>query len=183
MKKCLLLLLLVFVTTYSWTQINAITASSPKRRSDDHNIGIGLNYTWPSSGISCRIGINDKFKGQVSLAMRNYGIYSWSLLGLEMNYIFNATKLDFGDLEGFGYAGIGRGTISWKDPTYQSLGFENFHWTGFNIGVGAELFPDVLKNKVGIIGKLGFGSYGSYGAETIVATGLLYGGAIHYYIK
>ncbi len=182
MKK-IFTLLLVFTTTYTWAQYSSLLASSPKRRGNDHKFGIGLNYTWPSTGVSCRIGFNDKIKSQVSLSYRNYGVYAWSLIGVELNYIFGDSKLGFGDLEGFGYAGIGRGTISWKDPVYQSIGLENYHWTGYNLGVGAELFPDAFKNKVGIIGKIGFGSYGSYGVETIVATGLLYGGAIHYYIK
>lgn len=182
MKK-ILLMTLVFMSTISWSQLNPISASMPKRRGNDHKFGVGVNYTWPSSGVSCRFGFNEKFKSQVSLAYRNYGVYAWSLIGVELNYIFGESNLGFGDLEGFGYAGIGRGTISWKDPLYQSLGIENYHWTGYNLGVGAELFPDAFKNKIGIIGKLGFGSYGSYGVETVLATGLLYGGAIHFYIK
>ncbi len=171
------------MTTISWGQFNAITGTASKGGSEDHQLGFGLNYTWPSTGLSCRMGFDNKFKGQASLAFRNYGSYSWSFFGVELNYIVNETDFDFGNLEGFGYAGIGRGTISFKDQYYQTLGLENYNWIGFNVGVGAELFPDAFKNKIGIIGKLGFGSYGTYGVETATAMGLLFGGAVHYYIK
>ena len=172
------------LTTHSlYSQINAITAKAPSSRGSDHTIGVGFNYMWPSSGISARIGITEKLKSQVSFSYRGYGVYSWSNIGVELNYVFADTQMGFGDLEGFGYGGVGRGTIKWKDPLYQQLGIENFHWFSYNLGVGAEIFPDVFKSKLGIIAKLGFGSYGSYGLTTSVATGLLYGGAIHYYIK
>jgi hypothetical protein len=46
-----------------------------------------------------------------------------------------------------------------------------------------EWFPEFLGGDLGINWKLGVGSYGSYGLSAATATGLIYGGGIHYYFK
>ncbi len=156
---------------------------SGRSRGNDHKFGIGVNYSYPAPGVSARIGINDNFKVQASYSFKGYDYYNWSVLGIEANYIFTQSNTSIGQIDPFIYAGFGRGTLKWTDPMIQKIITENYHWNGWNIGGGAEWFPEILDEKLGIIAKLGFGSYGTYGLNTSVATGLIYGGGIHYYFN
>lgn len=180
-KKLILAVLSALTMLVSQAQINhGITA---RRRGNDHKIGVGINYSYPAPGLSARFKIADQIKLQASLSYKNYGLYSWNMIGAEVNYIFKESDTGIGQIDPFGYASFGRGTIKWTDPFLQSLIKENYHWYGWNIGAGAEWYPEFLNENVGIIAKLGFGSYGSYGITAGVATGLLYGGGIHYYFN
>ena len=180
-KKAILIASSMLLIIASFAQSNKITAS--RRGGSEHKMGVGINYSYPAAGISARFKVADQIKVQGTFSYKNYGTYSWNVIGAEVNYIFKESNTGIGQIDPFGYASFGRGTIKFTDPLLQSLIKENFHWYGWNIGAGAEWFPEILDERIGIIAKLGFGSYGTYGLSTGVRSGLLYGGGIHYYFN
>lgn len=149
-----------------------------RRKSGNRTFGLGLNYTYPASGLSARFGLSDKIKAQATFNYRNYGVgYSWSNIGAEIDYCFEEKN----NLSPFLYFGVGRGSINYDDAIFGIT--DNYSWFGWNLGGGLEWFPKALGGDLGINWKLGVGSYGTYGLGAATATGLLYGGGIHYYFK
>lgn len=90
-----------------------------KSKYGNRTFGLGLNYTYPATGLSARFSFTENLKGQVSFNYRNYRIagfgYAWSNIGAELNYAFDEKKSGFGAWYPFLYAGGGRGSINWKD--------------------------------------------------------------------
>jgi hypothetical protein len=187
MKKNLFLLVLFmmiasFVSAIDVPQFpNGL--GTKKKGKGNRTFGIGLNYTYPATGLSARFGFTENFKGQVSVNYRSYGVagakYSWSNIGAELNYAFDEKKGGLGAWYPFLYAGAGRGAISWKE----SVGIDNYSWFGWSAGLGLELFPEFFGGNFGINWKVGLGSYGSYGVLSETITGVVYGAGFHYYFK
>jgi len=151
---------------------------APRRKSGNRTFGLGLNYTYPASGLSARFAFTDNVKGQVTFNRRGYGAgVSWTNIGAELNYCFEEKN----NLSPFLYFGVGRGSINYDDGIFGTI--DNYSWFGWNLGGGLEWFPKALGGDLGINWTLGVGSYGSYGLSAATTTGLLYGGGIHYYFK
>lgn len=183
MKKLFLALVLSAMSfgamvAQSGMKSNESELFAPRRKSGNRTFGLGLNYTYPASGLSARFGLSEKIKGQVTFNYRNYGLgYSWSNIGAEVDYCFEEKN----NFSPFLYVGVGRGSINYDDAVFGTT--DNFSWFGWNVGGGVEWFPEFLGGDLGINWKLGVGSYGSYGLSAATATGLIYGGGIHYYFK
>ncbi len=153
----------------------------------NRTFGIGLNYMFPSPGLSIKFGLTENIKIQATAMYRTYGIggysYSWSMLGAELHYCFNESDLGRGSLLPFVYAGGGRGGLRYDE----AFGFADntFSWWSYNVGGGLEWFPEILNNNLGFTSKIGYGSIGSgsgFGAVAIKGA-FMYGFGIHYYFK
>jgi len=173
---------------------------SARRKSGNRTFGLGLNYTFPASGVSARFGFSDNLKGQLSFGYRNYseGDYVARLIniGAEVDYCFDEKSGSLGQWYPFAYGSLGRSTYTYDAPTevipgYPALGIPDqtfdydytFSWIGWSVGAGLELFPEFLGGDLGVNWKVGLGSLGSFGLNYGTTTGLIYGGGIHYYFK
>lgn len=183
MKKLFLALVLSALSFGAAVAQSGMKASdselfTPRRKSGNRTFGLGLNYTYPASGLSARFGLSEKVKGQVTFAYRNYGTgVSWTNIGGELDYCFEEKN----NFSPFLYVGVGRGSINYDDGIFGTI--DNYSWFGWNVGGGVEWFPEFLGGDFGVNWKLGVGSYGSYGLGAETLTGLLYGGGFHYYFK
>jgi len=183
MKKQFLALVLSAISFGTVVAQNGSTSGdselfSARRKSGKRTFGIGLNYTYPASGLSARFGLTDKIRAQATFNYRNYGDgVSWTNIGAEIDYCFEEKN----SFQPFLYLGLGRGSINFDSELFGEA--ETFSWFGWNLGGGVEWFPEFLGGDLGVNWKLGIGSIGSYALTTATTTGLIYGGGIHYYIK
>jgi len=164
--------------------------NAARRKSGNRTFGVGLNYTFPASGVSARFGINDNLKGQVSFGFRNYSDFETTArlisFGAELDYAFEEKKGGLGNWYPFAYGSLGQSTYTSEYTGAPIAGYDfdyKFSWFGWSIGGGLELFPEFLGGDVGVNWKLGLGSLGSFGLNYGTTTGLIYGGGIHYYFK
>ena len=198
MKKLFLALVLSALSFGALVAQNGMKSNeselfAPRRQSGNRTFGLGLNYTFPASGVSARFGFNDNLKGQLSFGYKNYsdGEYSAKLIniGAELDYCFEEKKGSLGQWYPFAYGTIGRSTytssyVGTPIPGYASSLFDyTFSWIGWSVGAGIELFPEFLGGDLGVNWKLGLGSLGTFGGNYGTTTGLIYGGGIHYYFK
>ena len=157
---------------------------------------MGLNYTFPASGVSARFGFTDNIKGQVTFGTRSYRsvdfVGRYISIGAELDYCFDEKKGSLGQWYPFAYGSLGSFTYK-ADYTGASSVYFNpddldatYSWVGWNIGAGIELFPEFLGGDFGVNWKLGLGSLGNYGygiSNAGVTAGLIYGAGFHYYFK
>jgi hypothetical protein len=198
MKKLFLALALSAVSFSAVVAQNGMKSEdsellASRRKSGNRTFGVGLNYTFPASGLSARFGINDNLKGQVSFGFRNYSDIETTArlisIGAEIDYAFEEKKGGLGYWFPFAYGSLGQSTYTSEYtgtpiPGYNMDAFDyKFSWVGWSVGGGIELFPEFLGGDVGVNWKLGLGSLGSFGLNYGTTTGLIYGGGIHYYIK
>ncbi len=157
---------------------------NPKSKKGNRSFAIGVNYTFPAPGLSSKIALTEKLKLQGSFFRRVYDLgiekYSWSMYGAELDYCFSEEKIKRGYIIPFAFAGAGRGVIDMSSFSE----FKESFWA-YNVGAGLEWFPKILNGNLGITWKLGYGSIGaSTGIGQVSMRGiLLYGFAMHYYIK
>jgi hypothetical protein len=185
MKKLLVILFIAQALISS--AIDPIVRSSgmaSKSSKGKRTFGIGVNYTFPAPGLSAKFAISEKLKLQGSFFRRVYdygfGSYSWSMYGLEADYCFKEDKIKRGSVSPFVFVGGGRGVIDMSE-----IGDYEASFWAYNIGGGLEWYPKFLQNNLGITWKLGYGSIGGsseFGSVSMRGI-LLYGFAIHYYIK
>jgi hypothetical protein len=184
MKQIIVTTLFLASSIFLWALDPPSSGYSSKSNSNRRKFGVGINYTYPAPGLSAKVQLSEKLKGQFSVFRRSYDFsgysYSWSMYGAELDYCFKESTVKKGAVSPFVFGGLGRGLINMSD-----FGTDNTNWWAYQVGAGIEWFPLFLDGNLGITWKLGYGNVGaSTGFGDVSVNGvLLYGFALHYYIK
>lgn len=166
----------------------------------NHQLGMGFNYTSPAPGLSVKLPFSKSNQIQLSYSSREYdwnyfGLvgwgYKWKFYGVEYIHRFLNNKGLIGGKHiyvPFVYIGGGLGQTKWNNDYFYYFGGEWERvqdWVGYNLGMGVEVFPAIFNDNIGIVSKLGFGSYASANSFGGSSNGghLLFGGSMFYYLK
>lgn len=167
MKK----LFLTFALAFSAFQLSA--------QDGNRNIGIGVQSSFPTFGLSARIGVTEQIQVQPIIApfSASSGDFGYSVTFFGARGIYRFTETDRVAVPyGFAGAGLIRSTLKMG-----SLGSQSSNMLGWSLGAGLEFFPGFLDN-LGASVELGYGSM-NVGAAGASISGVTYGVGLHYYIN
>lgn len=167
MKK----LILTFALAFSALQLSA--------QDGNRNIGVGIQSSFPTFGLSARVGITDQVMAQAIVApfSASSGDFGYSVTFYGARGIYRFTESDRTAVPyAFAGAGLIRSTLKMG-----SLGSTSSNMLGWNLGAGLEFFPSFLDN-LGASVELGYGAM-NVGTTGISVAGVNYGVGIHYYFQ
>ena len=167
MKK----LILTFALAFSAFQLSA--------QDGNRNIGVGIQSSFPTFGLSARVGITDQVMAQAIVApfSASSGDFGYSVTFYGARGIYRFTESDRTAVPyAFAGAGLIRSTLKMG-----SLGSTSSNMLGWNLGAGLEFFPGFLDN-LGASVELGYGAM-NVGTTGISVAGVNYGVGIHYYFQ
>jgi hypothetical protein len=162
----------VFITCF--LSFNVAVAQNGNR-----NLGFGLQSSFPTYGLSAKIGVSDQLLCQAivapfSSAKSSTFSYTMNFYGVRANYRLSDPE---STLVPYGF--VGTGVIR---STYNFMGSKSSsNYLGWNIGAGLEFFPNFLDN-LGASAELGYGSMNINTLGTAVR-GVSLGLGLHYYVK
>lgn len=145
----------------------------------NRNLGFGLQSSFPTFGLSAKIGISDRLLAQAIVApftsakSKDFG-YSVNFFGARGNY-----RLSDPDASVVPYAFAGAGVIR------SSLNFmgtkSTTNYLGWSLGAGLEFFPGFADN-LGVSGELGYGSM-NVNSVGVSVSGISLGIGLHYFVN
>jgi hypothetical protein len=150
-----------------------------KAQDGNRNLGFGLQSSFPTYGLSAKIGISDRLLGQAiaapfaSAKSKDFG-YSVNFFGARANY-----RLSDPDASAVPYAFAGAGIIR-SSMTFMGNKTTN-SYLGWNLGAGIEFFPGFADN-LSASAELGYGSM-NVNSAGISVSGLSFGLGLHYYVN
>lgn len=157
----------------------AFTAFNLSAQDGNRNIGVGLQSSFPTYGLSARIGITDQILAQAIIApfSSSAGDFGYSINFYGGRGIYRFTESDRTAVPyAFAGAGLIRSTLK-----LGTMGTTSTNMLGWNIGAGLEFFPGFLDN-LGASVELGYGAM-NVGTTGISLAGINYGVGIHYYFN
>jgi hypothetical protein len=164
MKKTLLFSLAILVASI-------VSAQDVKR-----TLGVGLQASLPTYGLSVKYGLSNASVIQGTIAPFGAGLFSMNFYG--GRYIHRFPDSDQGKVSLDPYVYGGAGIMSFKTD-FSSIGFgkttDNFF--SYSVGGGLEL---IVARKLGISAELGYGRMSVI--DGFAVSGILGGGGIHFYI-
>lgn len=165
MKKVLLFSMIVLA---SFTMANA--------QDGDRKLGVGLQSSFPSFGLSVKYAITDQSVVQATVAP--FGSGTWKMNFFSGRYLhrwLDAASLGSNSsIDPYVFAGLGLVTYKWNGMG----GNDKDSFISYGFGGGAEF---VLGSKFGIALELGLGKFGISAGEGVF--GITGGLGLHYYIK
>jgi hypothetical protein len=150
-----------------------------KAQDGNRNLGFGLQSSFPTYGLSAKIGISDRLLGQAiaapftSAKSKDFG-YSVNFFGARGNY-----RLSDPDASVVPYAFAGAGVIR------SSLNFmgskSTTNYLGWSLGAGLEFFPGFLDN-MSASAEIGYGSM-NVSSVGVTVSGISLGIGLHYFVN
>jgi hypothetical protein len=145
----------------------------------NRNLGFGLQSSFPTYGLSAKIGISDRLLAQAIVAPFNsvkstdFG-YSVNFFGARGNY-----RLSDPDASVVPFAFAGAGVIR------SSLNFmgtkSTTNYLGWSLGAGLEFFPGFLDN-LSASAEIGYGSM-NVSSVGVTVSGISLGIGVHYFVN
>lgn len=159
--------------------VMAVTAANAQdvRRT----FGVGLQSSFPSFGISAKYAVTEQSVVQATIApfgtSSDGGSVSMNFYGLR--YVHRFPDSDEKSISIDPYLFAGGGLINYKTNfTAYGLDKTSENMLGYSLGGGVEA---ILGGKFGVSAELGYGKMSFSGG--VAATGILFGGGLHFYIN
>ena len=164
MKKIAIMIFTFFMMTH-------LNAQEVKR-----TLGVGLQASFPTYGISAKYGITDQSVIQATIAPFSSGLFSVNFYGAR--YIHRFPDKDQGKVSLDPYIYGGAGLMSFKtDLSDFGMGKSTESFFSYSVGGGVEL---IVAKKLGLSAELGYGKMNV--VEGVSVSGILGGGGLHFYI-
>lgn len=164
MKKIVIMVIVFLMVTH-------LNAQDVKRK-----LGVGLQASLPTYGISAKYGITDQSVIQGTIAPFSSGLFSVNFYGAR--YIHRFPDKDQGkvSLDPYIYGGVG--LMSFKTNLSDfGMGKSSESFFSYSVGGGLEL---IVAKKLGLSAELGYGKMNV--VDGISVSGILGGGGLHFYI-
>lgn len=153
-----------------------ITFMSVKAQDVKRTLGVGLQASLPSYGLSVKYALNEASVVQATIAPFSSGLYSINFYGAR--YVHRFPDSDQGKVSLDPYVFAGAGLLNYKtDLSMFGMGKTSDSFLGYSAGGGVEL---IVAKKLGISAELGYGKMGV--ADGIGVSSIFGGGGVHFYI-
>jgi hypothetical protein len=139
-------------------------------------MGVGLQSSFPTYGISVKYAVADNSVVQATIAPFSAGLFSVNFFGAR--YIHRFPDADQGKVSLDPYVFGGAGIMTFKtDLSGYGMGKTSDSFLSYSVGGGVEL---ILARKLGISAELGYGKMNI--VDGLGVSGILGGGGLHFYI-
>jgi len=158
--------------------IMALVATPLFSQDGNRSIGLGLQSSFPTYGISARASVTERIQGQAILAPfgGKAGSVGYTVTFYGLRGIYRFTDVDRSAVPyGFAGAGLIRSKFNFGSTSTST------NLLGWNVGAGVELFPGFLDNMGASI-EIGYGAL-SVSALGASFASITYGFGLHYYFN
>lgn len=153
--------------------------SNASAQDGNRNLGFGLQSSFPTYGLSAKIGISDRVLAQAIIApfasakSKDFG-YSVNYFGARGIY-----RLSDPDASVVPFAFAGAGVIR---SSMNFMGTKSTtNYLGWSLGAGLEFFPGFLDN-LGVSAELGYGSM-NVNSVGVSVSSISLGVGLHYFVN
>ncbi len=159
--------------------LTAFSALNLFAQDGNRNLGFGIQSSFPTYGLSARVGITDQVLAQAIVApfSASSGDFGYSVTFYGARGLYRFTESDRTAVPyAFAGAGLIRSTVKMG-----TLGSTSSNMLGWNIGAGVELFPGFLDN-LGASLELGYGAM-NVSSLGVSLNAMNFGFGLHYYVN